>query len=758
MISIILIFIISVTTIEALNATQHPKQIPISAPTSTNNNNNNHPSTFNPLLPPAIPLAVRSPYLSAWLATGAEGGNGGYLTGRWPQFWPIQFPNNPYAYRLGWSGLIRIKGITYQFLGNPNESINPTDQFKTATQLSFNYTSTRSIFEFQAGEVRFLVDFLSPPGPAGDLLRQSLPFTYLSIQLTSSPSNSGPIEVYTDFQADWASGDHQANVTWSLNQSKSLSSFHVSRLNPLVFSEQHEYAEWGEAIYSTASTSDLTTASGYGPTLRTQFSKTGKLDSTQDKDFRKIEDRTPAFGFATKFQSTNTPLVFTIGHVRDPYVSYILDPKPRSAYWTSVFKETNDLLEFVYNDFGAASQESTQLDQKIHDDAIRTSGENYAAIATLSFRQGVGAIEITVGKNNQTGEVDQKDVKIFSKEISSNGDMSTVDVIFPQFPILTYYDPVLLKYLLEPLLEYSESGLYPNKWTVHDLGRYPNATAHNDGNDEAMPVEEAGNFLIMSLAYHQLTKDTDWLKKHHKILTQWTSFLITDGLIPASQLSTDDFAGKLANQTDLALKAIIGIGAMSEISLKIGDEDEGNRLRKIAEDYIGKWIDFSVTKDRSHTKLAYQDENSWGTLYNLFADRLLNLRLVPQTIYEMQSSFYPLVANEYGVPLDYRHTWAKTDWEMFAAAAATSAKDRDLFVNCLTKYLKANLVNAGFPDLYETQTAQFPGRSNTSTWRIEFINRPVVGGHFSLLALDKAKEINGMKDHEFFPQKSNHWS
>lgn len=37
-------------------------------------------------------------------------------------------------------------------------------------------------------------------------------------------------------------------------------------------------------------------------------------------------------------------------------------------------------------------------------------------------------------------------------------------------------------------------------------------------------------------------------------------------------------------------------------------------------------------------------------------DRLLNLRLVPHMIYEMQSTFYPLVANEYGVPLDSRHT------------------------------------------------------------------------------------------------------
>lgn len=92
---------------------------------------------------------------------------------------------------------------------------------------------------------------------------------------------------------------------------------------------------------------------------------------------------------------------------------------------------------------------------------------------------------------------------------------------------------------------------------------------------------------------------------------------------------------------------------------------------------------------------------------------------------------------------------------MFAAGAATSAEGRDLFVDRLVKFLKANIVNAAFPEsvhelfspilflliypmiclisLYETETAQFPGRSNTSTWRIEFINRPVTGYVFSLM-------------------------
>ncbi|KNF06604.1 hypothetical protein PSTG_00478 [Puccinia striiformis f. sp. tritici PST-78] len=55
--------------------------------------------------------------------------------------------------------------------------------------------------------------------------------------------------------------------------------------------------------------------------------------------------------------------------------------------------------------------------------------------------------------------------------------------------------------------------------------------------------------------------------------------------------------------------------------------------------------------------------------------------------------------------------------------------------------------------LYETETAEFPGRSNTSTWRVEFINRPVSGGHFSILALDRLNKVNGVTE---FPFKNRH--
>jgi hypothetical protein len=43
-------------------------------------------STFTPARPPAVPLAVRNPYLNVWL-NGQENGPHGILPGQWPRFW-----------------------------------------------------------------------------------------------------------------------------------------------------------------------------------------------------------------------------------------------------------------------------------------------------------------------------------------------------------------------------------------------------------------------------------------------------------------------------------------------------------------------------------------------------------------------------------------------------------------------------------------------------------------------------------------------
>jgi hypothetical protein len=129
-----------------------------------------------------------------------------------------------------------------------------------------------------------------------------------------------------------------------------------------------------------------------------------------------------------------------------------------------------------------------------------------------------------------------------------------------------------------------------------------------------MPLEECGNMIITTLAYAQRTGDTSYLSQHYSILKQWTGYLVQEALIPANQLSTDDFQGQLANQTNLALKGIIAIEAMSEIASKTGNSADAANYSNIAHEYIGQWRQMAVVSsaDPPHTNLDYQDDSSHG--------------------------------------------------------------------------------------------------------------------------------------------------
>ncbi|KAK5003938.1 hypothetical protein LTR28_009560, partial [Elasticomyces elasticus] len=247
------------------------------------------------------------------------------------------------------------------------------------------------------------------------------------------------------------------------------------------------------------------------------------------------------------------------------------------ALWTSHFANEVDALSFFYNDWAPSSALTTDLDNKVSTDSLAAAGQDYLTITSLAVRQAWGTVELC-------GTTDQ--AYLFMKEISSNGDMQTVDVVFPFFPILMYMNPSWLKLMLDPLYINQEAGLWPYMYSIHDLGTFPNATGHKDGNAEMQPLEECGNMLIMTLAYAQRTGDTAYLNEHYNLLKQWTNYLVNDSLVPANQISTDDFAGSLSNQTNLALKGIIGIEAMATIANLTGHGADGANFTDIAHSYI----------------------------------------------------------------------------------------------------------------------------------------------------------------------------
>lgn len=156
---------------------------------------------------------------------------------------------------------------------------------------------------------------------------------------------------------------------------------------------------------------------------------------------------------------------------------------------------------------------------------------DYALLCALSLRQAFATIELT--------HSDARGIQAWVKEISSDGNMLTVDIIYPMLPMLLYLCPEYIGWMMRPLLEYQSKGpVY--EACAHDLGsHYPYATGPSDGSNSHMPVEESGNILIIALAHAQVTGDVSILKKHYTLFESWTAFLMRKALIPELQLSTD---------------------------------------------------------------------------------------------------------------------------------------------------------------------------------------------------------------------------
>ncbi|KAL5409434.1 hypothetical protein PMIN06_010398 [Paraphaeosphaeria minitans] len=669
-------------------------------------------SAFTPARPPSLPLAVKSPYLSTWFPAGKNGGNGGYLPGQWPTFYTGQV--------TAWTGLIRVDNQTFTWLGAPEVDSD------LANQTAYEYTSSKSIFTIDVDDkVTIKASFISPLTPK-DLKRQSLIASYLNVEVASKDGSDHEVQLYTDISAEWISGNLNAVAHWEYDTTDGLSYHKVWKQDQQPFSEVNDRAEWGNIYYTTDTKHGLTYQSGSDKNVRGAFASNGKLDDTKDTNYRAINSEWPVFGYASDLGtvgSTSTSVLFSIGLYQDEAIQYLgkNGDEILPSLWTSYFSDDVAALSFFHKDFDNSNELTSAFDEQVDKDSKAAAGDDYAILTTLAARQVMGATQLVGNEARQF---------LFLKEISSNGNTQTIDVIYPATPFFYYANPDLVKLILDPHFENQESGHYPYKWAIHDLGtHYPNATGHADGNDEHMPVEECGNNIIMVLKYAQTSQNNDYLHEHYPILKQWVEYLVEDSLYPSEQLSTDDFAGHLANQTNLGLKGIIGIAAFAEIANLIDESADAQNYTSIAKDYITRWeaLGINAAADPPHATLNYDNDTTYGLLYNLYNDKLVGTNLVPQRIYDDQSAFYLTVANTYGVDLDTRNAfWTKGDWEIFCAAVAAE-ETRDMFISKYAKWVSETPSANPFSDLYLTDSGEQTG--------INFRARPVVGGVFALLVL-----------------------
>jgi hypothetical protein len=79
--------------------------------------------------------------------------------------------------------------------------------------------------------------------------------------------------------------------------------------------------------------------------------------------------------------------------------------------------------------------------------------------------------------------------------------------------------------------------------------------------------------------------------------------------------------------------------------------------------------------------------------------------------------------SKFGVQLDTRHTYTKSDWQIFTAAFVPDLDLRNSMISAVKSYAGAGANDAPLSDFYDTVTGKTAG----------FRNRPVVGGHLALV-------------------------
>ncbi|KAH8988003.1 hypothetical protein EDB86DRAFT_2832105 [Lactarius hatsudake] len=634
------------------------------------------------LFPAAIPLAVRSPYLSCWQFTT----NGTTIGSLWPttsahQPNPDQDPSLdashfPSLGSLNTVVLVRVDNITYLFLGFAN-TINATVNL-TSTVIS----PTQTKLTAEAGPMQVNLTFLNPIEP-GDWVKQSIPFSYLSLTAKSLDGAAHAVQVYSYPGPEWMSADRNQVIVWTTTTNSDVVYHSVRLQNPAVFNEIATQQEWGTLHYAMKSGGQITyNIAGVTDALEL-FQLQGVLDNHTDVNFRPINDSWPVFGISRDLgtiQATPDPVVWTIGFITDPVINYT--DLSGASQQRSLFYKTQ------YPD-----DTSLQLDQKILQDTVAVSGL-LGDLVSLATAQVYGSTHLTVGAD-AAGNFNKSDVMAFMKNIggsqrkkilTSSSRVNAVETLYSAFPAFMYIDPGLA------------SPNYTSLYAAADL--------------------ESGNMLIMTYAYARASGDGSLISRYYSLLTSWADYLSNSTLFIHDQSSADELSTN--NQTNLAIKGIVAIKAMSIMSSIIKQAADVDKYSSAAANLYTQWKSLALASDQ-HLLATYGRADSWTLGYNLFADVWLGTGVVESSVYSSQSSFVDNLTltstfSNFGMPVDslgLDPSVAVSSWNLFVAAMTPNQDLRTVLISRVHNRASYNASAGVFPLNYDsTSGAAILGRAS----------------------------------------------
>jgi hypothetical protein len=661
------------------------------------------PTAFRP---PAVPLVTHDPYFSVWSMSDR-------LADERTKHWT----GAPH----GMVSMVRIDDRAYRLMGQSN---NPLPE--PIRQTGLEVTPTRTVYRFEAGGVALALTFMSPLLP-DDLEVMSRPVTYLTWEARSADGRAHELSLYFDCTAELAVNTNDQKVNWTRAQAGSLGVLGLgSQQQPVLekFGDDVRI-DWGHLYVAVPPAPNVSRVITWNQTARRSFAETGALPDTDDLRMpRAVKDQMPALAVVFNVGGViSEPVSRHLLLAYDDLYSVEFFNRRLRPYWRRKGAEAADLLKTAERDYASLKERCEKFDAELLSDLRAEGGEEYARVAALAFRQ-------TIAAHKLAADWDGTPV-FFSKENFSNGSIDTVDVTYPSAPFFLLFNPQLLKAQLKPVLDYAASARWKFPFAPHDLGTYPLANGQTYGGGERteenqMPVEESGNMILLVAALAKAEGDTKFAAQYWPLLSKWAAYLREKGMDPENQLSTDDFAGHLAHNTNLSLKAILALGAYAQLADALGKRETAVDFRREAVRMAAQWV--RMADDGDHYRLAFDKAGTWSQKYNLVWDGLLGLKLFPPQVARKELAFYKTKQNKYGLPLDNREAYTKLDWIVWTATLAESDEEFKTFVAPVHRFVNESPSRVPLTDWYGTVDGRQKG----------FQARSVVGGVYIKLLADPA--------------------
>ena len=615
---------------------------------------------------PAYPIATVDPHFSIWSRTDKINESDTYL-------WC--------GIRMKIDGLLHLDGETFRFLGKSEHS--------EIAQKDCRITPYFSEYIFENKKVRLSFKTWSP-FLFDDFCLLSTPVAYFNTSVTSLDGEKHQVSVsYIADNELCGSSDSKKITKYTDNcNGTKFAVMGLTQQDPLHTSGDTFRADWGYVCLM----------GGEVAADRNGISVKSAVKNVKKAEF------TSVIGYDD---------VYSINYFGEKL----------KGLWTERFESIGKAMKYcLINENELAARLKAQ-EKMILDDS-KQFGKDYQAILSAAARQVLAAHKLV---RNGKGQL-----LYMSKECHSNGCINTVDVSYPAAPMFLLYTPELIKAMLVGIFEFANMPLWKEDFAPHDIGRYPLACGQVYSLNPhihllphsytykriykaktmkmympqfQMPVEECGNMLLLTYSYYKVSGDRDFLAENYDTLRRWADYLKKKGVILDNQLCTDDFAGHSKKNVNLAIKAVMGLACFAKISEEL---DIKGDFMETAKKYAHELTAASKT-EKGYLPFSVDKKDSWSLKYNLVWDILFDFNLFDKELYKAETDKYRQELNAYGVPLDYRRDFTKTDWELWAACLDETKENVALFSKCICSYLGDTKDRNCFTDWHETKQPKQSG-------------------------------------------------